>query len=187
MGLFTPAWKSKNKKRALRAVEKITDQIKLARVAKEAWTWEVRKAAVKKLTGQSALADIAKNASNSHVRKAAVEKLTDQNALADIVKNDVDWDVRRAAVERLFASDKLKDVVEYFSNIDISNVKNNASILIPIAKKFPQAMKENWRQIENRVKTLHEDKHDDIACYSERISITAASLGVVFPPYPFND
>jgi hypothetical protein len=31
MGLFTPAWKSKNEKRALRAVEKIIDPEKLIR------------------------------------------------------------------------------------------------------------------------------------------------------------
>jgi hypothetical protein len=36
MGLFTPAWKSKNENKALRAVEKMTDQKKLERVAKGA-------------------------------------------------------------------------------------------------------------------------------------------------------
>jgi hypothetical protein len=161
MGLFTPIWKSKNEKRALRAVRKMTDQKKLEMIIKE----DERR----------------------DIRIAAVKNLTNQTLLANIVKNDDDWDVRRVAVERLFAPDKLKDVVEYFSNINISNVENNASILIPIAKKFPQVMKENWKQIENRITTLHKDIHDDIACYSERISITAASLGVVFPPYPFDD
>jgi hypothetical protein len=36
MGLFTPAWKSRNEKRALKAVKKMTDQQKLEIVAKEA-------------------------------------------------------------------------------------------------------------------------------------------------------
>ena len=34
MGLFTPAWKSKDEKKAIDAVEKLTDQTILARVAK---------------------------------------------------------------------------------------------------------------------------------------------------------
>jgi hypothetical protein len=74
MGLFTPAWKSKNEIRALRAVEKITDQ--------------------------NVFADIAKSDSDSDVREAAVEKLTDQSLLIDIAKNDSDWHVHKAAVEK---------------------------------------------------------------------------------------
>ncbi|MDR1497417.1 MAG: hypothetical protein LBS59_03250 [Puniceicoccales bacterium] len=47
MRLFSPpAWKSKNEERALRSVEKMTDQEKLARVAKEAEYREVHKTAV---------------------------------------------------------------------------------------------------------------------------------------------
>jgi hypothetical protein len=49
MKLFTPAWKSKNEERALRAVEKMTDQKKLVQVAKEARHWAARIAAAHKL------------------------------------------------------------------------------------------------------------------------------------------
>ena len=54
MELFTPAWKSENEEKALAAVKKITDQKKLAQVAKKAKNWKVRKVAVEKLTDQTA-------------------------------------------------------------------------------------------------------------------------------------
>jgi hypothetical protein len=101
MGLFTPAWKSRNEKRALKAVEKMTDQQKLAKVAKEARNWRARLEAVYELTDQTVLADIAKNDKDSYMRKAAVKTLTDQTVLADVAKNDKDRDVREAAVEKL--------------------------------------------------------------------------------------
>ena len=50
MRLFRPAWDSKNETRAIRAVTKMTDEIKLARIAKEVRSWQARVAAVKKIT-----------------------------------------------------------------------------------------------------------------------------------------
>jgi hypothetical protein len=59
MKFFTPAWKSENEERALHAVEKMTGQKKLAKVAKKSGHWRVRKAAVEKLTGPEALKNVA--------------------------------------------------------------------------------------------------------------------------------
>jgi hypothetical protein len=193
------------------AVKKLTDQTVLAHIAKND-SWEsVRSAAVKKLTDQTLLADIAKNDSDSYVRKAAVDKLTDQKALADVAKNTSDWEVRKAAVEKLTDPKALKDVAgKYFA--DISSGKWDAgenswsggliqgdwqkvATLVSIAKKFPEILKENWSQIGSRIQMLHEDRkgysqgkigdscHEDIKARNN----TAASLGLVFPPYPFND
>ena len=50
MILIKPAWDSENHWRAVKVVEKMKNEVKLARVAKEAQTWEARKAAVKKIT-----------------------------------------------------------------------------------------------------------------------------------------
>jgi hypothetical protein len=131
MGLFTPAWKSENEKRALKAVAKMTNQRKLARAAKDALHCSVRQAAVEKLTNQALLADVAKNAKDdnrgwgvtlSDVRQAAVEKLTDQTLLADVAKNakntDTSWrrtgsDVCQAAVRKLTDPILLADVAKY--------------------------------------------------------------------------
>jgi hypothetical protein len=72
-------------------------------VAKNAQSWEGRKAAVKKLTSQAVLIDIAKNDADSRIREAAVRNVnfTDSASLAVIAEHDSDSDVRRAAEEKL--------------------------------------------------------------------------------------
>ena len=83
---FKPDWMSKNEGKALKAVEKETDQTKLAEIAKAALVFSVREAAVEKLTKQSLLAVIAKNEADGYVRKTALEKLTDAALLKGIEK-----------------------------------------------------------------------------------------------------
>jgi len=91
---------------------KITDQARLAEVAKTAGTYDVRDAAIEKLTDQVVLAEIAKTASDSSVREAAVtrlsnvqkaevEKSIDQIVLAGIAKTASEYSVRKAAVGKL--------------------------------------------------------------------------------------
>ena len=87
MGLFKPAWQSENKKKALKAVEKTTEQTILADIAKNAKIMEVREAAVKMLDIQPILLYVAQNDEYLAVRTAAIKKLTDQNTLAEIVNN----------------------------------------------------------------------------------------------------
>ena len=85
MDIFKPAWASKNEQKALKAVENISDQNKLGKVAKNAWHTTVSSAAVRKLTDQSVLVDIATTA-NKVIRSEAVRKLTDQKALLFIAQ-----------------------------------------------------------------------------------------------------
>ena len=54
------AWNSINQRKALAAVNELTDQAELAHAAKKAWRWKAREAAVKKLTDWGVLIDIAK-------------------------------------------------------------------------------------------------------------------------------
>jgi hypothetical protein len=118
MGLFTPAWKSKNDEKALRAVEMITDQNKLYRIAKEADNRKVCQVAIEKLNDQSLLADIAKNI-NPRLGEAAVKKLTSQSVLADVAKNAKDKDIRKIAVGILTDQTVLADVAENDENSDV--------------------------------------------------------------------
>jgi len=53
MKLFRPLWDSKNEKRAVKAVEKIKDEAKLARVVEEARCLQARETAAEKLTDQN--------------------------------------------------------------------------------------------------------------------------------------
>jgi hypothetical protein len=107
MGLFKPAWQSKNKKRALQAVEKETCQIKLGVIAKESpysiafGIPDLGCVAVEKLTDQSVLADLAFNARDSNVRWHATIKLTDLNILMNIAENDADPYLRLTAFRKL--------------------------------------------------------------------------------------
>lgn len=113
MGLFKPAWQSKNEKKALKAVQKLTDQTTLADIAKSMVTINVRHTAVKKLTDQSVLAFIAKNEKDSRVRITAIEKLNDQNALADIANNRIEpGSVREEALKALTDQNALAEYVK---------------------------------------------------------------------------
>lgn len=94
MGLFKPAWMSKNKEKALKAAEKVTNQIELAIMAKKAIYSSVRVAAIEKLTDLKALVEIAEGDADSYVRLKAFRKLPEQmrsqKMRMDIAMNE-DW------------------------------------------------------------------------------------------------
>lgn len=85
MFFFKPSWMSQNEKKAIRAVEKLTDQKELIRVVRESKNDNVRSAAVKKITDQKVLVDLALTDSSHWIRTFAVEGLTDQAALVDVL------------------------------------------------------------------------------------------------------
>ena len=193
MGLFKPAWKSKNTQKALWAVAKMTDQTKLARAARESTDWIVRRAAVEKLTDQTILADIAINDKVNDVRKTTVEKLTDQKLLADIAKNDNFSDVRKTAVEKLTDQTMLTDVAKNANNYDIrlralqkiqdgETVKilcdkfvinmiqgkdwNSLGLLLEIAKLAPSVIASHWEAIRHAAIAKHTDVFSHKDSYS---------------------
>jgi hypothetical protein len=105
------------------------------------------------------------------------------------------------AVKKLTDIKLLKAVVEkYFSDINTlyhrecsDDTWQKVESLVNIAKGFPEVLKENWKQADIMIKRLYQDTHDD--CGDKDCGIhedhyndkTAASLRLVFPPYPFND
>jgi|GEM_PF-1106018 len=84
-----------------RAVEKLTDQPALAKVATETDDIFVYTLVLEKLTDQALLAKVAVEASRWNVRYKAVEKLTDKAVLARVAVEDGDQAVRMAALEKL--------------------------------------------------------------------------------------
>ena len=105
MGLFKPAWESANKEKALKAVEKLTNQTKLKVIAKNTAIFgAVRFAATIKvddqMLAQEMFADIAKNDNNSNVRYRAVSKLDDQSLLAGLAFSN-DKSVRMVVAGKL--------------------------------------------------------------------------------------
>ena len=89
MRLFKPAWQSKNSKRAVKAVNKLTDQNELERAAREAMNGYARMSAIGKLTDQNVLIDIAKNDKHRDIRRAAINNLTDENIKIDSESNTI--------------------------------------------------------------------------------------------------
>ena len=73
-----PRLDSKDPKVRLAAVEKLTDEAMLAKVALEDESWDVRRTSIEKLTDQALLAKVAVEATDWTVRKIAITKLTDQ-------------------------------------------------------------------------------------------------------------
>lgn len=115
MGLFKPAWRSDNTKKAEDAVRKITDQKMLEEIAKSDIWGYARAIAIRKLTNIQVVASIAihheydrtgavKNAANERfieLRQKDISSLTDQTELIAIAKNDQHWAVRKSAIKRL--------------------------------------------------------------------------------------
>lgn len=148
MGLFKPAWMSDNREKALLAVGKETDQVKLAEIAESAPLDAVRITAVEKLTDQPTLSRIASNASCSEaVRYTAVESLTDEATLAIIAKQQKEIrrdmftrkDARKNAVEKLASQELIAEVSCYApdSSVRAFAVSKLAlqPLLIEIARK----------------------------------------------------
>lgn len=108
MGLFDflkPAWQSQKPQKALKAVAKETNPKQLAKIAKNAPLYFVRKAAIEKLTDRTLLAEVAQsNPHNVSLLMAVSEKLGDQKILADIACQP-----ERPTSARLAALDKLTD------------------------------------------------------------------------------
>ena len=105
MGLFTPAWKSDNEKKALAYIEKCDSQKKLAQIVHEyPYRKGRRNAALLKLTDQDELRNIAVEWSGLYeydVFEIVFERLTDQTHLASVARNAKEYRIRAKATERL--------------------------------------------------------------------------------------
>lgn len=96
---------NKDPKVRLAAVEKLTDQSKLEKVAFEDPDEQVSETAVARLTGQAILAKIATQHKNDRVRFTAVAYLTDPVTLDQIVHNE-----KEGILTRQFANKRLQEV-----------------------------------------------------------------------------
>ncbi|MDR0537407.1 MAG: hypothetical protein LBH04_05100 [Tannerellaceae bacterium] len=117
---------------ALEAVKKISDQTLLARVAKDAHSECVRKAAIKKLIPeqhQPLLAELAEAGEQYYDLDAleAVKKLTDQTLLANVAVKAESPDVREAAVEKLIPEQHRALLQEIMEEDDDEYVRDAAS------------------------------------------------------------
>ena len=140
LDLFRPKWKHSDYDVRCKAVEGITDQLKLARIAARDRHWSVRMAAAAKLSdiegAQAVYLDIAKHEQDGRGRLEAVEHLTDQSALAGIAKKDWDSCVRERAVRRLADQAVLTEIAktdaDHFVRTDAARKLVDQSVLAEI-------------------------------------------------------
>ena len=79
MKLFRPAWDSYNEKRAVKAVKKLKSEAKLVHVAKKAQCSLAREAAIEKLTDQTKIAEIAQSDEvDFYIKVMAADLLVDR-------------------------------------------------------------------------------------------------------------
>lgn len=108
------------------AVEKLTDQTLLKKIALESKDRDVRASAVKKLYDPILIKKIAMSDKDRYVRLAAVEKISGQTILADFAYKAEYFDVRIAAIEKLTDQSILTDLAKTDSaaRIRLTAVKN---------------------------------------------------------------
>jgi hypothetical protein len=96
-----PGWRNSDRVVRLKAVEKLTDQATLVRVAKRDDCVSIRLAAIRLLTDQAVLTNIANSDKDEGVRGAAVKKLTDEKLLTAITRANDSAYARKIAVNKL--------------------------------------------------------------------------------------
>jgi len=101
---------SENYKSRIRAVNKISDQNVLYKIAIEDNNYFVKEAAMKKLS-QSLLAKLTNESKWVKTRLYAVYYISDQMELMNISQNNDSWDVRKAAFKKL-NENSLNDLIQ---------------------------------------------------------------------------
>ena len=151
MRLFRPAWDSKNEKRAVKAIKKLTDQ--------------------------NVLVDVAKNAKYSIVRVAAVKKITDQIVLADIAKYDNDREVCIAAAVKITDEILLSNLIQFLGNELKTNFSEEiAELLLEMYRKRKDAKQIDFIAAYNGTKVIRR-KHRDSSIHSDgEDPLTCSSL-----------
>ena len=97
---FKPAWKSESEGIAIEAVEEITDEKQLKKIAVKAPYSSVRRSAIVKIADLEFLKERARNDFDKDVRFAAIKKITDkdQEFFKERARNDSDNEIRFAAI-----------------------------------------------------------------------------------------
>ena len=85
----------------LAALQKITDQALVAKVAIESKEWKIYEEAARLLTDQAALAEVAIKCRSTEVRRDAAKRLTDQATLLHVARLSTDGNVCSEVVKKL--------------------------------------------------------------------------------------
>ncbi len=113
MGLFQPGWMSKDEQKAMRALEKVTDDAALFRIASECPHRSVQIKAVSKIRDADRRLDVAltKQLLSYEVRLAALEGASEEG-LSLVARKAASCDIRLEAVKRMKDEGCLAEVVK---------------------------------------------------------------------------
>ena len=113
MGLFQPGWMSRDEQKAMRALEKVTDDDTLFRIASECPHLSVQIKAAQKIRNADRRLDAAltKRLLNYEVRMAALEGASEEG-LSLVARTAASSDIRLEAVRRMKDERCLAEVVE---------------------------------------------------------------------------
>jgi hypothetical protein len=152
-----PPWKDRNPVRRENAVQQLTDQAILARVATTDSVGRVRRAALYGLTSQQLLAKIATTDSDAFVRFDAAERLTDQAlaqaSFAEITTHTDVGFLRMMAAERLtdqalaqaaFAEIAKTDTERDFGRINAARKLTDTALAQAIFAEIAKDRRQSW-------------------------------------------
>ena len=164
---FKPAWKSKNERRAIRAVKRITNEEKLKKIVIELpRNSEVSAEALKKIYDQEFLKKRATEHSYFRAREAAIENITDQEFLKEIVLNyriyNSNTTVYEKAIENITDQEFLKEIAvglgDYRYEICLSAAKSitdpAVSYYVATNAKSDLVKLKAYERCENKNKTI---------------------------------
>lgn len=117
--LFGPKWKYAEYSKRMLAVESISNQAIITKIAKGDTNKNIRIAAIKKLSDQNALFEIAKKDMEVEVCLASTEKISDPNLLARLAIQTVNIAVGLEAIRNLTDQNILLDIVKRAGHSDI--------------------------------------------------------------------
>ncbi len=99
MGLFTPGWMNKDFNKALKCVNKLTNEEKLLRAALEAPDKRIQRKATQKLKSDGSLVRVLEGSEDRFCRQYAAEHIRDASLLAPY-RRDKEFRVRHLALKR---------------------------------------------------------------------------------------
>jgi len=130
---------SKNESNAIKAVDKLTDQTELARVARDSWSEKVRMKAVEKLTDRDTLLNIAKKDKVATIREIAINVLIEQEVINQeelvLFVEDFDyWETCEYAINKLTDQELLINIAKTDSDysmreLAIKRITDNEALL----------------------------------------------------------
>ena len=156
MGLFKPAWQSRDHLKRAKAVAKLDDQKILADIARNDQNASVREEAIKKLTNTAVLRDIIRTEKLDWLVKSARERLEiieaplraqQKNQLLDVAKHTDDQEELLKLLEQARQIDTKMVILE---RINDQQILMKAAERHPVGSGYPQIFEASVRRITDR-------------------------------------